>query len=111
MVSAETGQGLPALIEKLTHEAAGRLGSGWPDQVVLTQERHRAAIAQGHDALARFVHAGAAASGSGASGSGAGIELQAEELRLAADALGRVVGKVGVEDVLGEIFGRFCIGK
>ena len=38
-------------------------------------------------------------------------ELRAEDLRRAAQALGRLTGAVDVEDVLGEIFGRFCIGK
>jgi tRNA modification GTPase len=40
-----------------------------------------------------------------------GLELQAEDLRLAGDALGRIVGSVDVEDVLGAIFSSFCIGK
>jgi tRNA modification GTPase len=39
------------------------------------------------------------------------LELRAEDLRRAAAALGRITGRVDVEDVLGEIFGRFCIGK
>jgi tRNA modification GTPase len=38
-------------------------------------------------------------------------ELAAEDLRRAADALGRLTGAVDVEDVLDEVFGRFCIGK
>jgi tRNA modification GTPase len=37
--------------------------------------------------------------------------LAAEELRVAAAALGRIVGEVSADDLLGEIFGRFCIGK
>lgn len=39
------------------------------------------------------------------------LEVQADELRLAADALGRLTGRVGVEDLLGVIFSEFCIGK
>ena len=39
------------------------------------------------------------------------VELRAEELRLAGDALGRITGAVGVEDLLDVIFGEFCIGK
>ena len=39
------------------------------------------------------------------------IELRAEDLRQATHALGRITGRVDVEDVLGEIFARFCIGK
>ncbi|MBZ9996487.1 tRNA uridine-5-carboxymethylaminomethyl(34) synthesis GTPase MnmE [Mesorhizobium sp. BH1-1-4] len=42
---------------------------------------------------------------------GAGKELRAEELRLAADRLGRIVGAIDVEDMLDVIFGQFCIGK
>ena len=38
-------------------------------------------------------------------------ELAAEDVRLAGRALARVTGEIGVEDILGEVFGRFCIGK
>ena len=99
-VSALTGLGMAGLIERMEGEVAERLDEAVPGQVLLTQERHRVALKQGRDALLRFLD-----------GAEAGVELQAEELRLAADALGRVVGRVGVEDVLAEIFGRFCIGK
>jgi tRNA modification GTPase len=39
------------------------------------------------------------------------LELFAEELRLAHRALGEVVGEFSADDLLGEIFGKFCIGK
>jgi tRNA modification GTPase len=39
------------------------------------------------------------------------LELVAENLRHAADAMGRVTGRIGVEEVLGEIFSRLCVGK
>ena len=39
------------------------------------------------------------------------FELQAEELRLAQSALGRITGEVSADQLLGEIFSRFCIGK
>jgi tRNA modification GTPase len=42
---------------------------------------------------------------------GAGEELAAEDLRMAAYALGRLLGRVDVEDVLDVIFREFCIGK
>lgn len=42
---------------------------------------------------------------------GDGLELRAEELRLAGDALGRITGAIDVEDLLGVIFSEFCIGK
>ena len=38
-------------------------------------------------------------------------ELVAEELRIAADALGQMTGHIDVEDILGDIFSSFCIGK
>jgi tRNA modification GTPase len=38
-------------------------------------------------------------------------ELAGDDLRRAADALGRVTGAIGVEDILGEVFSTFCIGK
>ncbi len=38
-------------------------------------------------------------------------ELAAEEVRLATEALDRLIGRVGVEDVLGEVFAGFCLGK
>jgi tRNA modification GTPase len=40
-----------------------------------------------------------------------GLELTAEFLRRAGDHLGRLTGVIGVEEVLGEIFGSFCVGK
>jgi tRNA modification GTPase len=39
------------------------------------------------------------------------LDLLAEELRLAHDALGAITGAFSADDLLGEIFGRFCIGK
>jgi tRNA modification GTPase len=39
------------------------------------------------------------------------LELVAEELRLAQEALNRITGEFTSDDLLGEIFGRFCIGK
>jgi tRNA modification GTPase len=40
-----------------------------------------------------------------------GLEVKAEDLRLGSDALGRIVGSVDVEELLGAIFSNFCIGK
>jgi tRNA modification GTPase len=46
-----------------------------------------------------------------ASRADAALDLFAEELRLAHDALGEIIGAFTADDLLGEIFGRFCIGK
>ena len=42
---------------------------------------------------------------------GAPVEVRAEGLRRAGDAIGRLVGRIDIEDVLGSIFSSFCIGK
>ncbi len=68
---------------------------------VLTRARHRSALQATHAALARLA----------AMPADSELALQAEELRLACQALGRLTGRVDVEDVLDRIFGEFCIGK
>ena len=76
--------------------AAARLQpSGTP---ALTRARHRSALTECADALARYPLAAAP-------------ELAAEELRLAMRALARITGRVDVEDLLEVIFSEFCIGK
>ena len=60
--------------------------------------RHRLALQECRDALQRFQDA-------------AMVDLAAEDLRLAARAMGRITGRVGVEDILDRIFSKFCIGK
>jgi tRNA modification GTPase len=95
-VSALTGTGLSDLLAALMERAAGLLASG--DQPVLTRLRHRTALEDCREALARGQSIGP-------------VELKAEELRLATRALGRITGRVDVEDVLDLIFREFCIGK
>ena len=98
VVSATTGEGmsdLRAAIEaRLIRDLAGA------DFPAVTRERHRRRLVE---ALAS-VEAGRARLGSAP-------ELAGEDLRRAADALGRVTGAIGVEDILGEVFSTFCIGK
>ncbi|HYD31813.1 MAG TPA: tRNA uridine-5-carboxymethylaminomethyl(34) synthesis GTPase MnmE [Azospirillaceae bacterium] len=95
-VSAATGNGLPELTARLEGEVADRLaGSGAP---ALTRARHRAALEECRDSLGRALQAPLP-------------ELAAEDVRLASRALGRITGRVDVEDLLDVIFRDFCIGK
>ena len=68
---------------------------------LIARERHRIALQQTVEALERALADSAAHR----------EEIIAEELRLAARALGRLTGRVDVEDVLDVIFRDFCIGK
>lgn len=95
-VSALTGEGIDQLREWLVRI------SGWKPQaegVFLARERHLQALAEAEK------HLVSAASHEGQ------FELFAEDLRLAQNALGRITGVVSADDLLGEIFGSFCIGK
>jgi tRNA modification GTPase len=94
-VSAETGQGVEALLAVIAARAAEGLESGSP---AVTRVRHRAALGEAEAALRRALDARLP-------------ELAAEEVRLAVRALGRITGRVDVEDMLDVIFREFCIGK
>ena len=95
-VSALTGAGFDLLMAALEREAAERLAvSASP---ALTRERHRRSLEECRASLGRFL-------------ASTTVELSAEDLRLAARALGRITGRVGVEDLLDVIFRDFCIGK
>lgn len=95
-ISAKTGAGLDALLDVLEREIASRFDRG--EAVWLTRQRHRELVASAADALTRAAD-------------GVDIELIAEDLRLAIRDLGRITGRVDVEDVLDVIFAEFCIGK
>lgn len=99
LVSARTGQGLPMLLDRLTAFAMGQLGCGEP--ALVTRERHRALLSSACEALSRALEVAP----------GARDDIFAEELRIAATALGRLVGRIDVEDVLDSVFRDFCIGK
>lgn len=99
-VSVKTGAGLDDLLVALGREVAQRMDvSASP---ALTRERHRVAL---RDCLEGLRRASAGLAGD------ALPELVAEDLRLAIRALGRITGKVDVEDMLDLIFREFCIGK
>ena len=105
-ISVTTGAGLSELIDRVRAEAANRTGgSEFP---ALTQARHRGHLDACLAALTAFL---SAPQTEPVATAGDGIELRAELLRQAASALGRLTGRIDAEQVLGEIFGRFCIGK
>ena len=97
-LSLQTGDGLSELVRVIEHEARSRIGVD--DTPVITQARHRQQIGACLEALEAHL-----------AGAPEDLELRAEDLRQAATALGRITGRVDVEDVLDQIFGRFCIGK
>ncbi len=97
-ISAKTGAGVDRLLDALADLAEERMSSGEP--ALLTLERHRRAFQDARDALAATLAPDAVE-----------WELIAEDLRRAAAAMDRVVGRIGAEDVLGEIFARLCVGK
>lgn len=95
-LSAKSGEGIGLLHDELLRVAGW---SGHGEDVVLARERHLEALgvaAEKSALAARRLDR---------------IELCAEELRLAQEALSRITGEFTADDLLGEIFSRFCIGK
>ena len=99
ITSALTGAGFDDLLAALTRYAEAILTGA--ESALITRERHRRALRDAELALRRAL-------GSEVAGR---EDLVAEELRLAGQALGRLTGRVDVEDVLDVIFRDFCIGK
>ena len=97
-VSAKTGEGLAALLGAIESKLRERVGG--VEDIAIVRGRHRSALEQARDRLIAAQNV-----------SRETPELMAEELRGAALELGRITGAINVEDVLGAIFGEFCIGK
>lgn len=94
-ISTQTGEGIDQLLALLeAHVRENFSGSG----TFITRHRHRTLLTQAQSHLERFFHV-------------AELELQCEELRLAALYLGKITGKIAVDDVLDVVFHEFCIGK
>jgi tRNA modification GTPase len=93
-ISVVSGAGLNQLTERLRQAAAESLGTG---NAMVTRQRQREAI---EDALEALTAAPAPAD-----------EVTADLLRRASEAIGRLTGRVGVEDMLDRLFAEFCIGK
>ncbi|HEU4459514.1 MAG TPA: tRNA uridine-5-carboxymethylaminomethyl(34) synthesis GTPase MnmE [Methylibium sp.] len=99
-ISAKDGRGLDALRRRLLEQAGWQPGA---EDVFVARGRHLEALRRSaaHIASARAMLAGGQVP----------LELLAEDLRAAHDALGAITGRVAPDDLLGLIFGRFCIGK
>lgn len=96
-LSAKTGEGVDLLQQALLRQV-GWTGGG--EGIFMARARHLEALARAEERLAAAAEA-----------AGRGLELFAEELRLAHVALGQITGEFTADDLLGQIFSRFCIGK
>ena len=95
-ISVKTGDGLDRLIDLMTAEVEGLAGE--TEEAGVTRARHRQGLSACIEAIDRFLTA-------------TETELRAEELRIAAQSLSRLTGRIDVEDVLDALFRTFCIGK
>jgi tRNA modification GTPase len=97
-VSSVTGDGIDLLVSTILERlAAKRLDAG---DLVPTRSRHALLLRSASSELEKAIN-----------GESMPIEVRAEFLRRAADDIGRITGRVDVEDLLGVIFSEFCVGK
>jgi tRNA modification GTPase len=99
-MSARTGEGLDRLRAALLQRAGWQAGN---EGLYIARTRHLQALQRTREHLALAQDH--------ARRKDAALDLLAEELRLAHDALGEITGDFSADDLLGEIFSRFCIGK
>ena len=97
-VSVVTGDGVAGLLDVLAARVTEALGR--EEAPVLTRVRHRRLVEEARAALDRAIPM-----------LSRGPELAAEDVRVATHAIGRLTGRIDVEDLLDEIFSSFCIGK
>jgi tRNA modification GTPase len=100
LISAKTGDGLDGLKTALVRFAVESFGGS--ETPLITRARHRQEIERARSALNQFLASADTVDHP---------EIAAEHLREAGDALARLTGRLDVEDVLGQIFSEFCIGK
>ncbi len=98
VVSVKSGDGVNALLQALLRFANETFDDHC--DAVITRERHREALSETVSHLQSFLRP-----------DGRTEDLRVEDLRQAAHSLGRITGAVDVEDLLGRIFSRFCVGK
>lgn len=99
-VSVSSGAGLDRLLQRIAGELEARMGLR--ETPLLTRARHRRAVEEALEGVRR---------GLDGLRTGLPLELPAEDLRFAASALGRITGKVDIEELLDIIFREFCLGK
>jgi tRNA modification GTPase len=101
VVSSRTGYGIDSLTKEI-HRRAGldRTGFEQGTEALVAHERHAQSLLRAAEALDRAKEHGSVA-----------MDIRAEELRVACESLDALIGRVSPDDVLEEIFSRFCIGK
>ena len=99
-MAAKSGAGIPDLIKWLEKSHNGLFKTS--DETLVTNLRHYEKLKEAADSLA--------AAGAALDAELPG-DLLAEDLRTAASSLGAITGEITSDEVLGEIFGKFCIGK
>ncbi|PBB97521.1 tRNA uridine-5-carboxymethylaminomethyl(34) synthesis GTPase MnmE [Mesorhizobium sp. WSM3862] len=95
-ISSKEGTGISELLDEIAGRAAAAVGGA--GDILPSRLRHVELLKEAKDFLSAAL-------------SGQSLELRAEELRVATDRLGRIIGAVDVEDMLDVIFSQFCIGK
>ncbi|PBB44289.1 tRNA uridine-5-carboxymethylaminomethyl(34) synthesis GTPase MnmE [Mesorhizobium sp. WSM3866] len=95
-ISSKEGIGISELLDEIAGRAAAAVGGA--GDILPSRLRHVELLEEAKDFLLAAL-------------SGQSLELRAEELRVATDRLGRIIGAVDVEDMLDVIFSQFCIGK
>jgi tRNA modification GTPase len=103
-LSCATSEGLQTFLDALAALVAERYGTSKAEPALITRARHREHLQRCANALDAFVSYAEL-------GEHAPLDLAAEELRLAAEELGRITGRIDVEELLDVIFRDFCIGK
>jgi tRNA modification GTPase len=97
-ISTKTGKGIPDLLVAMAELLGIRYGQ--TESALLVSSRQKLVTRRVHEHLTSALSHGSDA-----------LELKAEEIRQASDEIGRLTGRVDVEEWLGAIFSRFCIGK
>ncbi len=96
IIAAKQRQGLDLLLAEITKQIENKFTAN--SDVLITRARYREALQETLETLRQF-------------SLDKEIELAAEDIRLAARGLGKITGRIEVDDILDKIFGSFCIGK